>query len=81
MTRLITIPKQVYSTSETAHYLGVCKSDIDKSRVTGELRGHPAPSFIKLGRSIRYRVEDLNKWLKERPSFSSIAEESAAQMQ
>lgn len=80
MSRLITIPKRVYSTSETAHYLGVCKSDVDKSRVTGELRGHPAPNFITLGRSIRYRVEDLDKWLRERPSFSSIAEKSASQM-
>ena len=80
MTKLISIPKRAYSTSEAAHYLGVCKSDIDLSRVTSELRGHPAPNFIKFGRSVRYRVEDLDKWLRERPSFSSIAEESAAQL-
>ncbi len=79
MSKFISIPKRAYSTSETAHYLGVCKSDVDQSRVTGELRGHPAPSFIKFGRSVRYRVEDLEKWLRERPSFSSIAEETALQ--
>lgn len=63
-----------YSTKEAAIYIGVCKSSLDKSRVTGELMGHPAPVFVKMGKSIRYRKNDLDRWVNDLASFSTLAQ-------
>lgn len=66
-----------YSTREAALFIGVCKSALDKSRVSGELFGQTAPPFLKLGRSIRYRVEDLKAWLDQQQSYENLAQAEA----
>ena len=58
-------------------FIAVCKSALDKSRVSGELFGQTAPPFIKLGRSIRYRVEDLKAWLNRQQTYENLAEAEA----
>ncbi|WP_067515076.1 helix-turn-helix transcriptional regulator [Endozoicomonas ascidiicola] len=70
-----------YSTREAAMYIGFCKSSLDKSRVSGELFGQKPPPFLKMGRSIRYRVEDLNAWVKCQETFESLAEAEAYKYQ
>lgn len=35
------------------------------SRHTGRLFGVPAPAFLKMGRSVRYRRETLERWLAQ----------------
>lgn len=47
---------------EAATYVGLSASTLRNAR----LYGHPAPvpPFIKIGRSIRYRLADLDKWLE-----------------
>jgi predicted DNA-binding transcriptional regulator AlpA len=35
----------------------------------------PAPPFIKIGRSIRYLKEDLDKWLDEQPKHQQLTRE------
>ncbi|USE34720.1 MULTISPECIES: AlpA family transcriptional regulator [Endozoicomonas] len=66
-----------YSTREAAMFIGVCKSALDKSRVSGELFGQTPPPFIKLGRSIRYRVEDLKAWVDHQQTYENLAEAEA----
>ena len=62
---------------KTHVFIGVCKSALDKSRVSGELFGQTPPPFIKLGRSIRYRVEDLKAWLNRQQTYENLAEAEA----
>ncbi|TLF52753.1 hypothetical protein FEI13_03340 [Halomonas urmiana] len=45
-----------------------------KSRCTGILLGQPAPKFIRRGRSIRYRFQDVLDWLEDANVYSSTLE-------
>ena len=47
--------------SEAAKHLACSTSYLAKGRVTGD-----GPRFIKLGKAVRYRVVDLNKWAAAR---------------
>jgi excisionase family DNA binding protein len=44
--------------SEAAQRLGLSKRTLQKWRVTGG-----GPDFLKLGRSVRYSVKSLERWL------------------
>lgn len=44
-----------------ARHLGISKSTLEKLRVFGG-----GPSFMKLGRSVRYRISDLDVWMSDR---------------
>ena len=48
------------TTEDAARYLGLSKSTLNKWRVYGL-----GPTFIKLGRAVRYRLEDLDQYLAE----------------
>jgi excisionase family DNA binding protein len=52
--------KKLLNTKELAEYLGVAISTIMHYRLDG--RGAP---YIKLGHLVRYRIEDVDKWLEE----------------
>lgn len=45
---------------EAAEYLSVGYSTLKKWRVNGD-----GPRYAKVGKAVRYRVEDLNEWLAE----------------
>ena len=49
----------ILDTDQAAHYLGLAKSTVEKMRVYGG-----GPRFLKLNRSVRYRSEDLDDWLR-----------------
>jgi hypothetical protein len=60
--------KFLLRTKDAATRLSVSTSFIEQDRVTGKL-GIP---FIKIGsRSVRYRVEDLEKYLQSLQTFTS----------
>jgi len=44
-----------------AQHLGLSKSTLEKKRVYGD-----GPPFLKLGKAVRYRVQDLDAWLAAR---------------
>lgn len=46
-----------FSVREAASYLGVSKSFLDKSRITGT-----GPQFLKLAKRVVYDVNDLESW-------------------
>jgi predicted DNA-binding transcriptional regulator AlpA len=52
---------------EVAHLIGMSKSYLRQSRVKGT-----GPAFLKLGRSVRYRLEDVEAWLQSRNRINTI---------
>ena len=55
---------------EAASYIGMSRSFLAQSRMDGRRDNRtPAPPFVKIGRSVRYLREDLDRWLD---SFSKL---------
>lgn len=48
------------TTKQAAAYLAVAVHTLDKFRIEG--RG---PKYLRLGRMIRYRASDIDRWLNE----------------
>ena len=58
-------PKKALCEREACFYLGVSRSFLAQGRIYGDLPGRtPTPPFLKIGRMIRYRIEDLDAWLE-----------------
>jgi excisionase family DNA binding protein len=49
------------NTEDAAKRLSISRSTLEKLRVTGG-----GPPYLKLGRSVRYRAEDISRWLLDR---------------
>ena len=58
--------QHVLKEPEAAQYLSMSTSFLRQSRMDG-IREHrtPGPPFVKIGRAVRYLVEDLDTWLKK----------------
>lgn len=61
-------PRVALTTREAAQYLGLAVSTLNKWRCHGG-----GPEFLKLGRAVRYRQDDLDRFLETR-MFRSTAE-------
>ncbi|PQZ79480.1 MULTISPECIES: AlpA family transcriptional regulator [unclassified Brevundimonas] len=57
---------RLLDTAAAAEALGVSKSWLDKSRITGE-----GPTFVSVGGRRFYAVGDLNAWLDQRRRSST----------
>lgn len=55
----------ILSNKEAASYIGCAPNSLKQSRVTGQLFSLPAPAFLKMGSSIRYKVTTLDEWLSQ----------------
>lgn len=56
-------PNLVFNEKEAALYIGMSVAWLRISR----MHGRPdAPPFLKIGRSVRYRKEELDSWLEGR---------------
>ena len=67
--------KRALSEIETAEYIGMSRSFLRQSRMEGNRENRtPAPRFIKIGRSVRYLIEDLDNWLDSFYKQSHILE-------
>jgi len=51
--------------SEAANLTGFTERTLKMSRHTGTLAGVQPPTFIKVGRSVRYKVSDLLAWMEQ----------------
>ncbi len=47
---------------EAAPIIGVQPSTLKNSRHTGRLAGVEPPAYLKIGRTVRYEIEDLIRW-------------------
>ena len=59
-------------TEFAARYLGLSASTLNKARVYGN-----GPKYVKLGKSVRYRLADLDDWIASRV-VSSTSQKIAA---
>lgn len=61
------------SERDAATYIGMSRSFLAQSRMDG-LRANrtPAPPFIRIGRSVRYLLEDLDGWLDQFQKLNHI---------
>lgn len=59
-------PSAVLTTREAAWHLGLAISTLNKWRVYGD-----GPVFVKLGRAVRYRREDLEAFIAARSKTST----------
>jgi hypothetical protein len=50
---------------KAAEFIGCAVQTLKQSRVTGQLFGLPAPRFVKLGRSVRYKQSTLQNWCNQ----------------
>lgn len=58
--------KAAIDEKEAAFYIGMSVQFLRQGRCYGNLPGRtPAPPFIKIGRSVRYLIRDLDAWLEE----------------
>lgn len=56
--------KRALTEIETAEYIGMSRSFLRQSRMEGNRENRTvAPKFIKIGRAVRYLIEDLDSWL------------------
>lgn len=63
---MLMIEKQVVDEKEAARYIGMSVAFLRQSRCDGNLKGRTqAPPYLKLGRAVRYKISDLDKFLEE----------------
>ena len=66
MTELARPPATLMSVEQAADFLGLAVSTLNKWRCYGD-----GPAFIKMGRSVRYRITDLNEYVENRLAEST----------
>lgn len=55
---------KLLSEADSAQYLGMSRAFLRKSRMDGTRRNRtPGPPYIRIGRAIRYDLDDLNQWI------------------
>ena len=58
--------RDILTEKEAAEYICMSRSFLSQDRMNGHRANRtPGPAFLKIGRSIRYRKEDLDDWLKQ----------------
>lgn len=63
------LSRKYMNTHDAAGYIGLGKSTLDKWRS----QRSDGPRFMKLGRRVVYRVEDLDNWVAENRRHSTSA--------
>lgn len=68
--------KRALTDKEASCYIGMSESWLRHSRIEGVRFGRiPGPRFIKIGRSVRYLIEDLDNWLEQFQKFDHLAQQ------
>jgi predicted DNA-binding transcriptional regulator AlpA len=68
--------KRVLTEIETARYIGMSRSFLRQARMNGSRQSRtPAPPFIKIGRSVRYLIEELDQWLDQFHQLDHIGQD------
>ena len=72
------IAKRALTEIETSAYIGMSRSYLRQARMDGNRdKCTPAPPFIKIGRSVRYLIEDLDNWLDQFNQLEHIGQNNA----
>jgi len=65
MENTLNLTDSLLSTKDAAPYTGTSADALKISRSTGLLFGLPAPKYIKIGRTVRYKKSTLQAWLDQ----------------
>lgn len=56
--------RRLINEKDAARYIGMSVSFLRQSRMTGKLKNRtPGPPFVKYGKAVRYRLQDLDDWI------------------
>lgn len=68
-----TAAQRALTEKQAAAYIGMSRSFLAQSRMDG-LRANrtPAPPYIRIGRSVRYLLDDLDGWLDQFRKLNQI---------
>ena len=61
--------KRGFTEIQAAHYIGMSRAFLRKDRMQGPKKG---PKFIKVGRSVLYLKEELDRWLDKHIDFVEV---------
>lgn len=57
--------KRSFTEREAAEYIGMSCSFLRQDRMNGFRENRtPGPNYIRIGRAIRYLIEELDRWLE-----------------
>ena len=60
------VQRRSYTEIEAATYISMSASFLRQSRMNGDrVNRTPGPSYVKIGRAVRYLKEDLDCWLEQ----------------
>jgi len=69
------ITPRLLDTKSAAKYLDMSAEYLKRARIAGNSgNGAKSPKFIKLGRSIRYPLEELNTFIDSYERYENLAE-------
>ena len=67
--------KRALNDKEASVYIGMSESWLRHGRIEGNRPERiPKPVFIKIGRSVRYLIEDLDHWLEKFQKLEHLAQ-------
>lgn len=58
---------------KAAAFLDTTAGNMRQARHTGKLWGVDAPEYVKVGRTVRYRMGTLAKWIEQLPTQANTA--------
>lgn len=65
--------KDILTEKDAAMYIGMSRSFLSQDRINGYRANRtPGPTYIKLGRSVRYHKQDLDDWLNKHRIVLSV---------
>ncbi len=71
------IEKRLLNEQETARYISMSRSFLRTARMDGPVGNRTvAPPFIRIGRSVRYAIDDLDSWIAENRHDGGVGEGS-----
>jgi len=73
----LTLPSPLLNTKQTSEVVNKSEAWLERARWAGT----DAPKFLKLGRSVRYRLEDVEAWINQHPLCSSTTESKKVEAQ
>lgn len=60
----VDVRPRTLTTAAAAAYLGVSEPYLKQARIYGDREGRTAgPPWLKIGRTVRYLIDDLDSWL------------------
>lgn len=66
--------QDLLNSEQAAKFLGIQPTTLKQSRHTGILLGEPAPPFLKMGRSTRYKLASLVEFRDQFSEYRNTSE-------